>query len=292
MSIKTENWRRFEFSARDGLKLRGRIYGGNCGSTPVLCLPGLTRNSADFHQLATHLSAGTAQRLVYTLDFRGRGMSDWDPDWHRYNPFIETDDVLAVVDGAGLDKVHIIGTSRGGIIIHVLAAVRPSILGSVVLNDIGPVIDGTGLVRIRHYLQSSNPLTGWKSAAEMLKAASSGQFSAWDDDEWLRQARLIFLEKGGKLIGNFDPGVAKTVTNFDLDQPIPELWPQFRGLAKVPLMAIRGDNSDLFSADTLAQMRAQRPDMAVINVPGQGHAPDLGTPGIPEAITKFLDKAK
>src|SRR5690606_914696 len=115
---------------------------------PVLCLAGLTRNSRDFHDIAMALSSGENARDVYALDCRGRGRSQHDPDWRNYSIPVEVLDVQDLITLRGLEKTAIIGTSRGGLISMALAAAQPTIIGAVVLNDIGPVIERDGLTRI------------------------------------------------------------------------------------------------------------------------------------------------
>src|SRR3712207_6605566 len=126
-------------SAADGLRLYARDYGPDAGAAlPVVCLPGLARTSEDFHDLAQALSADPRRpRRVLALDYRGRGRSEWDPDWRNYDVRVELNDVLQVLAAAGIDKAVFVGTSRGGLIVMALGAVRPTLLAGAVLNDVG-----------------------------------------------------------------------------------------------------------------------------------------------------------
>ena len=285
-----EGWTRFDYSASDGLKLAGRKYGwNNEGALPVLCLAGLTRNSADFHQLALHLAfKAKPARKVLCLDYRGRGMSAWDGDWENYNPLTEADDVLAGVTAAGLESVAVVGTSRGGMIAMILSAMRPALLKAVILNDVGPEIDGRGLVRIRAYVEKGQDFATWKDAVDAIEGIGRSQFPRVDRDEWRRQARLIYEEKDGRIVRRYDPKIMKTLTSIDLDSPLPSLWPQFAGLKRIPLLTIRGERSDLLTRETMEKMHEAHPSMHSATVPDQGHAPDLGTPGLPERIAAFI----
>ena len=285
----SEGWEKFEYSAADGLRLAGRKYGWRHNKAlPVICLAGLTRNSADFHPLALHLSREAAvPRRVLCLDYRGRGMSDHDKDWEKYNIFTEAADVLAAADALGIGKAITIGTSRGGLVTYVLAATRPGLLAGAVLNDIGPEIDPQGLVRIRNYVGGAESFPNWSEATNAVRSYGKAHFTKWDDDEWRRQARLIYAEKDGRIVKRYDQNLTKTLKSLNLDNPIPPMWPQFAGLKNIPLMAIRGENSDLLSAETLRSMHDAHPGMQSIVVESQGHAPDLATPGIPPAIARF-----
>ena len=287
-------WERFDYTSSDGLRLAGRKYGWSHDDTlPVICLAGLTRNSADFHELALYLSGeAPVPRKVLCLDYRGRGMSQWDRNWENYNPLIEAEDVLAGATAAGIGEAAIIGTSRGGLVAMILAAARPGLLQAVVLNDVGPEIDGQGLVRIRAYVENGRDFANWDDAAEALKAMGAGQFPAYDDAEWHRQARLIVEEKNGKVVRRYDPRLMKTLTSINLDNPLPAMWPQFGGFANIPLLVIRGERSDLLSRETVEAMHDAHPGMQSVTVPDQGHAPDLGSGNLPETIADFIEKAE
>lgn len=289
-----EGWRRFDYLSSDGLRLAGRKYGWEHDQwLPVVCLAGLTRNSADFHRLALHLSRDARRpRRVLSLDYRGRGMSEYDKDWHNYNVLTEADDVLAGLTAAGIEQAIFIGTSRGGLICFVLAAMRPGSIAGVVLNDVGPEIDGRGLVRIRSYVEKSNDFANWSQAIETLKGAGASQFPEWSDEDWACQARLIFAERNGRIERRYDPRLSRTLTTINLDNRLPDMWPQFRGLARVPVLAIRGANSDLFSDATLEKMRKTHPDLEALTVPDQGHVPDLGSGGLPAKIAAFAERAE
>ena len=287
----------FFYSSQDGLKLSGRKYGWeHRNALPAVCLPGLTRNARDFHELALHLSQRAAvPRPVLVLEYRGRGRSEYDPKPENYTILTEAGDVLAGMTAAGLEHAAMIGTSRGGLIIMTLAAVRPGVMKAVVMNDIGPEIDGPGLVRIKTYVEraasSAKGPANWVEAAALIREISHRDFTAFGEPDWDRLARQIFREEDGKIVRDYDANLALQMKAIDLNTPIPALWPQFDGLAKIPLMVIRGANSDLLSAGTVAEMRRRRPDMRLVVVEGQGHAPDLGTDGLPEKIAGFLEAA-
>ncbi len=287
-------WTRFDYSASDGLMLAGRKYGfEHKNRLPVICLPGLTRNSADFHELALHLSRdGANPRPVLALDYRGRGMSSRDRDWQNYNVLIEAEDVIAGATVAGISEAAIVGTSRGALITLVLAAMRPALIAASIMNDAGPEIDGRGLVRIRSYVEKGSDHASWESAVAAVKSIGQSHFPAFDDAQWQQQARLIFAEENGRIVRRYDPALMRTLTSINLDNPLPSLWPQFQGLTKIPLMVLRGEHSDLLSMETVSKMQKMHSKMEVVSVPGQGHAPDLGTAGLPAKIAAFIGKVE
>lgn len=262
-------------SAADGLRLYARDYGPEIGDAlPVVCLPGLARTSEDFHELAVALSGDEARpRRVLALDYRGRGRSDWDRNWRNYDVRIELNDTMQVLTAAGIDKAVFVGTSRGGLIIMALSAIQPTLLAGAVLNDVGPAIEGQGLARIRSYVGKLPPPRTIKEAAQMLRHMSDAQFPAFGDEQWEKLARGTWREENGGLVLNYDPNLMKTLEAIDLENPLPVLWPLFGGLAPFPVLAIRGGNSDLLSADTLRLMQEKHPRLKAVTVPGQGHAP-------------------
>ena len=284
----------FDYTSTDGLRLHASVYGARHrrAGLPVVCLPGLTRNARDFHDLALHFSRHeAAPRMVVCFDYRGRGRSDYDSDWRRYDVLVETSDIVSGLTALDIEHAGFIGTSRGGLIIHVLAAMRPGALKAVVLNDVGPVVDGEGLAKIRTYLERAPRPKNWTEAIEIQKLANGEAFPALEDADWERVARAVYVEKNGRLVADFDPKLIKTVTSVDLSQPLPQLWPQFMGLTNVPLLLFRGENSTLLSADTVEQMNALHPQMKAVTVKGQGHAPLLETGDLPEQIERFLNRS-
>ena len=265
------------FAAQDGLPLAARVFGERApGRLPVLCLPGLSRNSRDFLRLGQALGREAAQpRQVVALDYRGRGLSAYDPDWRRYDPLTEAHDVLAGCAALGLERAVVVGTSRGGLLAMILGALRPGLLAGIVLNDIGPVIEGQGLARIKTYLAAVRPPSDWAAAYAVVRKVHGPFFPAADEEDVRAFARATFVEEGGRLRPDFDPAILKPIEKLDFEQPLPTLWPQFDSLAHVPVLAIRGELSDIFSAATLEAMAGRHPHFERMTVPGQGHAPLL-----------------
>jgi pimeloyl-ACP methyl ester carboxylesterase len=281
------------FTARDGLRLYGRRYParrpGSGSRRPALCLPGLTRNSRDFHDLAVHLSGTATARDVYTLDYRGRGRSEFDSDWRNYAIPIEMLDVLDFLVVIGHHDVAVVGTSRGGLISLVMAGAQPAAIGAVVLNDIGPVIEQTGLARIASYVGRTPLPKTWPEAAKLVRDLFSRQFPAVPESDWETIARQLFNETAGRPAPGYDAKLSRSLSV--LDGPIPALWPQFEALKRVPLLVVRGETSDLLSQQTVTEMLRRHPRASAVSVPGEGHAPLLRDLPTQDAIDRFLAAA-
>jgi pimeloyl-ACP methyl ester carboxylesterase len=282
------------FTASDGLRLYGRDYGHPEPETrnerPIVCLPGLSRNSRDFHLLATHLSTQADRpRRVVTLDYRGRGRSEWDPDPGHYTLPVEAEDVLTACAALDIQQAVFIGTSRGGLITHLLAAMRPAILRGVILNDIGPVIEIGGLLQIRNYLDARPTLHSWEDAVQNLRRVHGAAFPAIDPSDWTDMAHAIFAEKSGMIVADFDPALIPPLRDLTEDTQIPDLWALFEGLKPVPLMTIRGEHSTILSQATFSEMANRHPGMAAVTAQGQGHAPLLHRPDMMAAIRRFIN---
>ena len=287
-----QNWRDIFFTARDGLRLYGRHYPAPGSKLrPVLCLAGLTRNSRDFHHIASALSNPDqpAPRHVYTIDYRGRGRSAYDADWQNYQVMNELLDVLDFMTVEGLSDAAIIGTSRGGILAMIMAAVRPGNIGCVVLNDIGPLIEREGLLRIVSYVGRIPLPATWAEAGELARSMNQRHFPAVPDRLWEEIARQQYNDEAGRPAQGYDQSLNRTASI--LDGPLPELWPQFKALSRVPVLVLRGEHSDILSAATAERMQRGHPDLTLLTVPGQGHAPLLRDALSVHAIVDFLARA-
>ena len=284
----------FFYAAQDGLRLHARVYGaGSEGALPVICLAGLTRNARDFHELALFLSRNARRpRKVVAFDYRGRGESARDPNPENYTVSVEARDVLDGLAALGICEAAFIGTSRGGLILHVLAMMQPSVLKAVILNDIGPVLEAEGMSHIRAYLDGASQPETWEDAVRLQRAIHGPAFPALTDRDWDRFARAIYRDDNGRPVADFDPLLLAGLKSLDLAKAIPDLWPQFEALSGIPLMAIRGEHSRLLSVATLEEMARRHPGMEALTVQGQGHAPLLETGDLPERIAAFIEAAE
>lgn len=286
----TDGFSDFFYAAQDGLRLHARVYGEPCeGRLTAVCLAGLTRNARDFHEIALSLSRDPeAPRRVVVFDYRGRGGSAWDADWKKYDAKVETQDVIDGLAALGIDAAAFIGTSRGGIITHLIAAMRPGLVKAAVLNDIGPAVEAAGLVQIRTYLADAPKPKTFAEAATIARAAQGAAFPALGDADWERLVRATHRDEGGVPVADYDPALLNTLAGLDPEKPLPALWTLFSALATAPVLAIRGEHSTLLTTATLDEMAARHPDFRAVTVAGQGHAPLLETGELPEIIRAFL----
>lgn len=280
------------FSSSDKrLSLYARDYGVPTGpratQETVLCLHGLTRNSADFHDLALHLKN---RYRVLVPDMRGRGRSQWDPEPACYQPAVYVQDVIGLLDTLAIGRVTVIGTSMGGLMIMLMAAMRRERLRAAVINDVGPVIAPEGLARIASYTGKTRPATTWDEAAELARLTNSVAFPDYGPEDWMAFARRLYVEgDDGAPVLAYDPAIARGLApNTDAPVAPPDLWPLWDALNDVPVMAIKGEISDLLSTATFDEMLARHPGLVRLSVPGRGHAPMLDEPGVPQAIDAFL----
>jgi pimeloyl-ACP methyl ester carboxylesterase len=277
-------------SAPDGLRLHVRSYGPRLAPTlPVVCLPGLARTAADFDAIATALANDVSDpRRVIAVDYRGRGLSEYDRNPGNYALPVELADLSAVLTALDIPRAVFIGTSRGGLLTMLLAAMRPTAIAGVVLNDIGPVIEPKGLMRIKSYVGKLPTPRSYQEGADILRRLFAAQFPKLGEPDWLAFAHRTWKEQAGTLVHDYDVNLATTLAAADFERPLPPLWHQFEALAKVPVMVIRGANSDILTPATVSAMRERRYDIDVIEVPDQGHAPLLAEPDLIHRIASFI----
>lgn len=270
----------------DGLRLFARDYAGAAERTPVLCLPGLTRNSKDFGDIAERLSSS---RRVIAPDFRGRGRSQYANDPLTYRPDMELADTLGLMDHLGIHRAAVIGTSRGGIAAMLMAAKAGERLAGVLLNDIGPRIEKAGLLRIRSYLGTDPQFTGWSAAVKALKSTNPG-LETLGETQWQAFARRVFREVNGSPRADYDASLAAGFPSAEdiAAGKVPELWGLLEAMKAIPVTVLRGEHSDLLSAETVDDMRKRLPQLAAVTVADRGHVPFLDEPESLAAIAAWL----
>lgn len=271
-------------TAEDGVRL---AYDDQGQGVALLCLPGLTRNMDDFEPVLDHYRD---RARVVRMDFRGRGASG-HADFTTYNPMQEARDVVRLLDHLGLERVCILGTSRGGLVAMMLAALARDRLSGVIFNDIGPEIMGEGLAAIMDYIGRPPAYGSLAEAAAALPVLYEGVFRNVPAATWADFARRVWREEGGRLHLRYDPKLRDAVAPaFAPDFEAPDLWPLFDALAGAPLGLIRGAQSNILSAETAAEMRRRRPDMAFVELGDRGHVPFLDEPGARAVIDDVLEK--
>lgn len=247
---------------------------------PLLCLPGLTRNSRDFEP-AAYLAV---RHRMLCPDMRGRGRSDWDPTPEHYQPPTYVADMWQLLDQLGIERVSVLGTSLGGIMGMMMAVQQPQRVRALILNDVGAFTPRAALVRISGYLRAAGPVADWSDAAETLRAAFGEHFENMAGTDWLAFARRLYRERDGVIAPDYDPALLGPFqSGADLD-----LWPLFDLLPPMPVLVLRGEHSEILSRDVCEQMAARRPGLAWVEVPGRGHAPLLDEPEARAAIEGFL----
>ena len=274
----------------DGLKIYARDYAPRPPATglPVICLHGLTRNSKDFEIIAPRIAA--LGRRVVAADMRGRGQSSHDPDPAHYVPAIYAQDVLTLMDKLEIKQAVFVGTSMGGIITMVIAALAPDRIAASALNDIGPKVSTEGITRIGSYVGRSQPVDSWQAAAEAVRSVMGQAHPTRLDDDgyWLAYAHRTWTQRaGGKIEVDYDPSIALAFSDSETAPPV-DMTALFQALAKKPMLSIHGAASDLLSADTVAYMKTLKPDLVAVDVPNTGHAPMLDEPEAWDALLDFL----
>lgn len=287
MALSTFSERRW--LSRDGLSLYARDYpaAGEVAGLPVICLHGLTRNSADFEEVAP-LIASWGRRVVVP-DVRGRGRSGWDPRPANYQPRTYARDVIEMMAALGLGRSIFIGTSMGGIITMTLMSLRPKAVAAAVLNDVGPEVSPEGIARILGYAGKPAEIRSWDDAAEYVRRTSEVAYPQAGQADWHVIARRVFREGAAGLVLDYDPAIG-----INLAKPVSRLsrWLVhllFRRLARGrPTMLIRGALSDIIDEGIATRMEQAAPRMQRVDIAGVGHAPLLSEPAAVDAIAQFL----
>jgi pimeloyl-ACP methyl ester carboxylesterase len=275
------------YESEDGLKLYARDYRGPADSAllPVLCMHGLTRNSADFAWIAAHLAQ---TRRVISVDQRGRGLSQYDLNPDNYTPATYVQDMFKLLDELDLPQVVAIGTSMGGLMSMIMANMQPQRFAAAVINDIGPELDPRGLNRIKNYVGKSRPINSWDDAVAQTREINEVAFPKYSDEEWLRFTRGLYREENGVPVLAHDPAIARPMLDDDANAVPPDLWPLFEGMAALPILVVRGALSDLLATDCVARMHQLSPTLRAVEVPDRGHAPMLDEPVAVAAVEEFL----
>ena len=294
------NFTEHRYESHDGLSLYYREYGA--GDDVVLCLHGLTRNSKDFHELASRLAS---RHRVLCLDIRGRGQSDHDPKPGNYLPPVYARDVWTLMDGLRIRRFALVGTSLGGLIGFILAWQQADRLRGVVLNDIGPEIDPAVVKRLLQYAGRTPPMADWLTAANATKTAYELAFPGVPEEFWDAHVRLNWVERNdGMVAPDMDNAIGDTLRKVSRFAPLLQFlarrgwltevagapidqWLAFRKLS-MPTLLVHGALSDVLTPGIVTRMQAEKRDLEVLEVPDRGHAPLLDEAGVPERIEAFL----
>jgi pimeloyl-ACP methyl ester carboxylesterase len=273
------------WQSQDDLRLYARVYAGPAGGAPtVLCLHGLTRNSRDFEDLAPHLAR---RHRVIVPDLRGRGFSARDPHLQNYQPGIYMADILALLASVDAPRVAVIGTSLGGMLAMMLSVSHPARIAGIVLNDVGPEIDPAGVERIKQYAGRLPPARTWDDAVAQTRTVYGDAWPGLAPNRWAALARRGYREDAASIIEvDADPKIGEALRA--APAAALDLWPLWKALGGVPILAIRGALSDILSAVTFARMKSEKPDMQSLEVAHRGHVPLLDEPECMAAMDAFL----
>jgi pimeloyl-ACP methyl ester carboxylesterase len=280
-------WQDRYFASADGLRLYYRDYpAAEPGRLPVLCLPGLTRNCRDFESTALRLQR---TRRVLSPDLRGRGRSQYDPNFMNYHPGTYLGDLARLLADAGVERVVLLGTSLGGILSMLIAATTPQVPSAVILNDVGPEVAPEGLQRIASYVGRHTPVASWQEAAAQMRSMYGVAMPDASDADWLAFARRSYSEVDGVPRLDVDSGVGQAVRAAPAGAA-PDLWPVYAALRPLPTLAIRGELSDVLAPAVFDRMLNEKPDLLRLTVARRGHPPLLDEPECIVAIDDFLSR--
>ena len=277
------------WTSPDGLSLFARDYPGRDGDErlPVLCLHGFTRNSKDFEDVAPLIAA--SGRRVIVMDMRGRGQSDRDSKPKNYHPRVYARDVAGFLAALGIPRAVFLGTSMGGLITLAMALLKPRVIAAAILNDVGPAVDPRGIARIQSYAGKAPPVRSWQDAADYARAINGTALPGLAAGDWERMARRMFRDEPDGPVLDYDPAIA-TAPGGKVKTSSLVAWLALRRLAKrAPTLLLRGERSDILSAEIAERMQRRAPALRIAVVPGVGHAPTLTEPEALAAIRALLD---
>jgi pimeloyl-ACP methyl ester carboxylesterase len=274
--------------SNDGLRLHYRDYaGGDAARPPILCIPGLTRNARDFEGLAERLAG--AWRVI-AIDLRGRGESAYAKDPLTYAPVSYKQDLEALLAELGIERFVLAGTSMGGLLAMHLGAADPARVAGLIVNDVGPELDEIGMARIRSTIGRTSTWPTWVHAARDFAELHKQAFPKWTLEDWLAFAkRMAKIGSAGRIVPDYDMRIAEALR---VASPVAgmDLWSAWQALSAVPALVVRGERSDILSAETLARMTASSKRTETVTVRGIGHAPTLDEPEVVAAIDGLLTR--
>ncbi|WP_245638389.1 alpha/beta fold hydrolase [Croceicoccus bisphenolivorans] len=283
-------WRDGYWQSEDGLALHYRDYPGpdGSGAVPVVCIPGLTRNARDFHDLAQHLSM---RRRVICVELRGRGDSEYARDPATYVPLQYVQDLQRLFAELGIQRAGFVGSSLGGLVTMLFAAFEPQRIAGAVLNDIGPAIEARGLARIAEYVGVQRSYPTWMHAARAMEETRGEVYPDWKLSEWIAEAkRAMELGSNGRITYDYDMRIGDAFDGTAVEVDVDAMWRCFDALAGKPVLVVRGELSDILSGRTAREMADRMPGVELVEVPRVGHLPMLDEAGVLEAIDRLFDE--
>jgi pimeloyl-ACP methyl ester carboxylesterase len=248
----------------------------------VLCAHGYSGNARDFDELARSLSRSAR---VVCPDVAGRGESAWlgSPLEYNFPQFLA--DINALIARLGVKNVDWVGTSMGGLLGMLLAASPGSPIRRLVMNDVGAFLPMDSLLHIGRNLRAPDRFPSL-DAVETHMRHTHREWGEIPDAQWRRLALHGSRKVGDGFRLHYDPCIARLV------DPMPfapglffwDAWYKVR----CPVLLLRGELSTVFPravADTMLQVK---PDAALVEIPGCGHAPSLMQRDQVEIVESFL----
>ncbi len=275
-------WTDRYWNSADGVKLHYRDHEGDRDRSPILCIPGLTRNARDFEPVADRFAGDWR---VISIDLRGRGGSAFDPNPANYKPMVYVADILKLLDQLGIADAVFVGTSLGGICTMALALTDRERIAGALLNDVGPVIDMAGIDRIGTYVGKEVRFASWTDAIDQLAERNHDIYPDYQRPDWERFVRRLAREDDDAVIFDYDMRIAD---NFESAASAPDVWPLYEALDGRPVTILRGELSDLLSADVATRMATAIDDVELVIVPRVGHAPSFDEPESLAALDRLL----
>lgn len=258
-------------------------WGDAANPRVLICAHGLSRTGRDFDTLARALSS---QYRVVCPDVAGRGESEWLRNPMEYVVPTYAADMVTLIARLGVEEVHWVGTSMGGIIGMMLAAMPGTPITRLVLNDVGPVVTAVSLARIREYIGKAPCFTDM-AAAERYVRAVSAPFGPHSDAQWRTlTGNVVRRDPDGQFRMHYDPAIAAPDAASALGKDI-VLWPYYDAIG-CPTLLVRGAVSDLLTRDTAMAMTHRGPKAKLVEFSGVGHAPTLMQEDQVAAVNEFL----
>ncbi len=278
------------YQSSDGLTLYARDYPNPGASQTVMLLHGFTRNSADFADLCEQLRGD--YRLIVP-DQRGRGRSAYDSNTDNYNPATYVNDMFTLVDELKLENVVLIGTSMGGVVSMTMASMKPALVKAVVLNDVGPEVEPTGLQRVVDSMGNNPTINNWEDAVAYAKEINGIAYPNYTDEDWEKFSKNIYkFNDDGKPVAAYDPGTYTPIKDFNAHETPLTLWPVFDVAKNSLFMVVRGEISDILSRECVDKLKTYDNVLCTIEVPNVGHAPTLTEEVAVNGIRDFLANLK
>jgi len=283
---KEKSYQDIYWESDDGLKLHAWDYPSDSGKTPIICIPGLTRNARDFQHLGT---AFYGERRILMLDLRGRGASEYAKDSSTYNPKQYVSDIIMLMDELEIPKALFFGTSLGGIVTMIMAKMHPERVAGALLNDIGPELDQKGLDRIADHVGQGRSFDTWAHAARDIAEGSNDIFPDFTLKDWIAFAKKVYrMNSSGRIKLDYDMKIAEPFDSKGGGSGA--LWNALENMKEIPTLILRGELSDLFSEEIAQKMLGKLDKGELVTVPRVGHAPTLEEPVALDAITQLLHR--